>query len=50
VAALTDKVNLLKWKGLTSVCMAADWLAHRVQLLKKQVHQGWEYSGLQHST
>jgi hypothetical protein len=26
VVALIDKVNLLKDKGLTSVCMAAHWL------------------------
>jgi hypothetical protein len=30
--------------------MAAHWLAHRVIPLKKQVHQGWEYSGLQDPT
>jgi hypothetical protein len=27
--------------------MAAHWLAHRVQPLKKQVHSGWEYNGSQ---
>jgi hypothetical protein len=27
--------------------MAAHWLAHRVLPLKKQVHLGWEYNGLQ---
>jgi hypothetical protein len=50
VAALIDKVNLLKEKGLTCVCVAAHWLARRVQPLKKQVHLGWEYSGLQDLT
>jgi hypothetical protein len=35
VAALTDKVNLLKGKSLTGMCMAAHWLACRVQPLKK---------------
>jgi hypothetical protein len=40
VAALIDKVNLLKEKGLTGVCIAAHWLAHQVQPLKKQVHLG----------
>jgi hypothetical protein len=50
VAALIDKVNLLKEKGLTSVCAAAHWLARRVQPLKKQLHLDWEYSGLQDLT
>jgi hypothetical protein len=50
VAALIDKVKLLKEKGLASLCVAADWLARRVQPLKKQVHLGWEYSGLQDPT
>jgi hypothetical protein len=50
VVALIDKVNLLKVKGLTGVCVAAHWLAHRVQPLKKQVHLGWEYDGLQDPT
>jgi hypothetical protein len=31
VAALAHKVNILKEKGLTRVCVAAHWLAHRVQ-------------------
>jgi hypothetical protein len=30
--------------------MAANWLAHRVMPLKKQVHPGWEYNGLQDPT
>jgi hypothetical protein len=50
VAALINKVNLLKEKGLTSVCVATHWLAHRVQPLKKQVHSGWEYNRLQDLT
>jgi hypothetical protein len=50
VAALTNKVNLWKEKGLLGVCMAACWIAHRVQPLKKQVHLGWEYKRLQDLT
>jgi hypothetical protein len=50
VAALIGKVNLFKEKGLTDVCVAAHWMAQRVQPLKKQVHLGWEYSGLQDPT
>jgi hypothetical protein len=50
VADLIDRVNLLKEKGLIGMCMAAHWLAHRVEPLKKQVHSGWEYSGLQDLT
>jgi hypothetical protein len=50
VAALTNKINLLKEKNLTGMCVAAHWLAHRVQPLKKQVHPGWEYSGLRDPT
>jgi hypothetical protein len=30
--------------------VAAHWLAYRVILLKKQVHPGWEYSGVQDPT
>jgi hypothetical protein len=30
--------------------VVAHWLAHRVQPLKKQLHVGWEYSGLQDPT
>jgi hypothetical protein len=47
---LISKVLLLKEKGLTGVCVAAHWLARQVQPLKKQVHPGWEYSGLQDPT
>jgi hypothetical protein len=50
VSALTNMVNLLNEKGLMGVCMAPCWLAHRVQLLKKQVHPGWQYSRLQDPT
>jgi hypothetical protein len=50
VAALIDKVNLLKEKGLIGMFMASHWLARRVQPLKKRVHLGWEYSGLQDPT
>jgi hypothetical protein len=50
VAALTDKINLLKEKGLTGMCVAANWLARRVQPLNKNVHLGWEYSDLQDPT
>jgi hypothetical protein len=47
VAALTNKINLLKERGLTGVSVAVHWLAYRVLPLKKQVHPGWEYSGIQ---
>jgi hypothetical protein len=50
VTALTNQTNLLKEKGLTTVCVAAHWLARRVQQLKKQVHLGWDYCGLQDLT
>jgi hypothetical protein len=40
----------LKEKGLMGVYVAAHWLAHRVQLLKNQVHPSWEYNGLQELT
>jgi hypothetical protein len=50
VTTLIDKVNLLKGKGLIGVCMAAHWLARGVQPLKKQVHLGWEYIGIQDPT
>jgi hypothetical protein len=50
VATLTNKVNLLTEKGLTGVCVATHWLAHRVQPLKKQIHPGWEYCGPQDPT
>jgi hypothetical protein len=50
VTALINKVNLLKGKGLTGVIMATHWLACRVQPLKRLVHLGWEYSGMQDPT
>jgi hypothetical protein len=50
VAALTNKVNSLKEKGLTGVYVDAHWLSHRVQPLKKQVYLVWEYSGSQDPT
>jgi hypothetical protein len=50
VAALTNKVYLLKEKGLTGVYVAAHWLAHRDQPMKKQVHLGREYSEFQDPT
>jgi hypothetical protein len=40
----------LKEHGLTGVCVAVHWLAHRVVSLKKQVHPGWEYSGVKDPT
>jgi hypothetical protein len=30
--------------------MVANWLIHRVTPLKKQLHPGWEYSGVQDPT
>jgi hypothetical protein len=50
VAALTNKINILKEQGLTGVCVAAHWLARGVLPLKKQVNPGWEYNGLQDLT
>jgi hypothetical protein len=50
VSALASRVSELKGLGLTRVSMAANWLAHRVTPLKKQVHPGWEYSGVQDPT
>jgi hypothetical protein len=50
VATLTNKINHLKEQGLTGVCFAAHWLTHKVLPLKKQVHPGWEYIGLQDLT
>jgi hypothetical protein len=50
VAALTNKINLLKEQGLIGVCVAAHWLAHEVLPLKKQVYPSWEYIGLHHLT
>jgi hypothetical protein len=47
---LTNKINFLKERGLTGVCVATHWLAYRVIPLKKQVHPGWEYSGVQDPT
>jgi hypothetical protein len=35
-----DKVNRLKEKGMTGMCVAAHWLARRVQPLKKHIHPG----------
>jgi hypothetical protein len=50
VAALTNKVNLLKERDLIGVCVAAHWLTHRVVPLKKQVHPDWEYSRVEDPT
>jgi hypothetical protein len=50
VAALTNKINILKEKVLTGIYVATHWLAHQIQTLKKQVPLGWEYSGLQDPT
>jgi hypothetical protein len=49
ITALTNKINFLKEHDLTRVCVATHWLARRVVPLKKQVHLGWEYMGLQDS-
>jgi hypothetical protein len=50
VAALANWVSDLKRRSLIGVCMATNWLARRVTPLKKQVHPGWEYNGLQDPT
>jgi hypothetical protein len=47
ITTLTNKINALKERSLTGVCVAAHWLARNVIPLNKQVHPGWEYSGLQ---
>jgi hypothetical protein len=49
VTTLANRVNELKELSLTRVSVAANWLVCQVMLLKKQVHPGWEYSGVQDS-
>jgi hypothetical protein len=43
VKAMISRVSELKDLGLTGVGVVANWLAHRVIPLKKQVHPAWEY-------
>jgi hypothetical protein len=50
VASLARRVSDLKRRGLINVCVVANWLARQVMPLKKYVHPGWEYSGLQDPT
>jgi hypothetical protein len=50
VTALTNKINLLKERGLIGVCVPAHWLSHRVIPLRKQVQPGKEYSRFQDPT
>jgi hypothetical protein len=50
VPALFSRVNNLKARGLTRVYVATHWLVYRVTPLKKQIHPGWEYNGLQDPT
>jgi hypothetical protein len=50
VKALASRVSELKGLGLIGVGVVANWLAYRVVLMKKQVHPGWEYYGVQYST
>jgi hypothetical protein len=50
VVTLGNRVNDLKNQGLTGVYVATHWLARRVMPLKKQVHPGWEYSGVHDPT
>jgi hypothetical protein len=50
VAALANRVNDIKNQGLTGVCMVAHWVARQVTSLKKQVHPGWQYSGIHDPT
>jgi hypothetical protein len=50
VTALASQVSELKGLILTRVGMAANWLVCQVTLLKKQVHPGWEYYGVQDRT
>jgi hypothetical protein len=50
IAVMGNRVNDLKSHSLTSVCVATHWLAHQVMPLKKQVHLGLEYNGVQDPT
>jgi hypothetical protein len=50
VTALASQVSELKGLILTRVGMAANWLVCQVTLLKKHVHPGWEYCGVQDRT
>jgi hypothetical protein len=50
VASLAHRVSDLKRRGLINVCVVANWLARQVMPLKKYVHPGWEYRGLQDPT
>jgi hypothetical protein len=50
IAALANRVNDQKRRDLTGVCVATNWLARRAMPLKKKVHPGWEYSGLEDPT
>jgi hypothetical protein len=48
--SLAARVSELKGLDFTRVSVATNWLAHRVTPLKKQVHLGWEYCGVQDPT
>jgi hypothetical protein len=48
--ALASRVSELKRLNLTGVGVVANWLTHQVIPLKKQVHPGWEYRGVQDPT
>jgi hypothetical protein len=50
VTALASRVSELKGLGFSEVYAAANWLAHHVMLLKKQVHPRWEYNRVQDPT
>jgi hypothetical protein len=50
VQALAEKVSKLEQHGLIGVSVVTNFLAHQVTPLKKQVHPGWEYSGIQDPT
>jgi hypothetical protein len=50
IVALGTRVSDLKRRDFSGVYVAANWLARRVIPLKKQVHPGCEYSGLQDPT
>jgi hypothetical protein len=50
VAALANRVNDLRSCSLTGIYVAVHWLARRVMSLKKQVHPGSEYNGVQDPT
>jgi hypothetical protein len=50
VSTLAGQVSGLKELCLTRVSVATNWLVHRDTPLKKHVHPGWEYNGIEDLT